>query len=182
MRSLIGHLMPARVQAVATRASIRESKTNTTSDRLLRRSDYLLLAIAASYWPLETMATNLVGIAHPERLILLILVAWVGTVGMALGLTGLGMNRSTAVYTTFLASALLMSGGRVMRVVGEGLGWVLILTVISLATVGFHRLRDSAVIRAVIVGVVVALISGPAVAMFESWQGGGGWWQAKVLR
>ncbi len=136
--------------------------------------DHLLLAIGASYGPLNIMASNPVGIVHPERLIALILLIWVANLLIAAFLIHLGSSQFAATATSFLLTILFMSGGVLSRLVTPGTVY-LILGAVSFIVVWLARqLQQVVVLRAVVWGLGVALAAQPAISLFQSWNEIGG--------
>ena len=135
----------------------------------LRWGDGALLAVASAFWPLSVYARNLFEFVHPERLFLLIIVVWMVGVGVSLLLVMIGVQRTTAVWTVFIAIVLLMSGGRLIRQFGFLGGWVLMFAILALAVVVFARIGDTTVTRAAILSLAVVLGSGVLISTFMSW-------------
>lgn len=135
--------------------------------------DWLLLGVAAGYWPLAVMASHLVGIGHPERLVAIIGAVWLLAAAVAWVVIKAGGHRSTTIYATFLAFVVLMSGGRILRSFGEVIGWGAILGVVLLSGYVFYRLRDSSILRPAVLGIAFALMSGVVIALISSWQSWG---------
>ena len=137
--------------------------------RLLRWGDGALLAVASAFWPLSVYARNLFDFVHPERLFLFIFVVWAVGLGVSLALVAFGVQRTTAVWTVFIAIVLLMTGGRLIRQFGFFEGWVLMLAIVALAAVVFARIGDTTVTRAAILSLAVALASGVMISAVMSW-------------
>ena len=135
----------------------------------LRLGDGALLAVAAAFWPLGVYARNLFDFVHPERLVLLILGVWVVGAGVSLVLVLIGVQRTTSVWTVFIAIVLLMTGGRLIRQFGLFEGWVLILAMVALSVVVFARIGDTTVTRAAVLSLAVVLGSGVLISAFMSW-------------
>ena len=140
-----------------------------TPFRHLRWGDGALLAVASAFWPLSVYARNLFDFVHPERLFLFSIVVWVIGLGVSLALVTFGVQRTTAVWTVFIAIVLLMTGGRLIRQFGFFEGWVLIVALVGLAAVVFARLGDTTLTRATVTSFAVALASGVLISTFMSW-------------
>ena len=127
------------------------------------------MAVASAFWPLSVYARNLFDFVHPERLFLFIFVVWVVGLGVSLALVAFGVQRTTAVWTVFIAIVLLMTGGRLIRQFGFFEGWALIVALVGLAAVVFARLGDTTLTRATVTSLAVALASGVLISAFMSW-------------
>jgi hypothetical protein len=134
---------------------------------VLRGSDIMLLGTAASFRPLEVMASNPLGIVHPERLVALIVAVWAAGVAASWLLTRLGVRRSTAVASVFLVLVMLMSGGLILHQFGEVFGWLIIFVIIASAPVMITRLGDSVLVTVVVVALAVALMSGVVISYLD---------------
>ena len=146
------------------------SKQAKASDaRRLKAKDLLLLAVAAASWPLGVWARNPVDFVHPERLLVLILGVWLAGLGVSWLFVRVGFSRTTVVWSVFISIVLLMAGGRLMRQTGVLTGWVAIAAIVALSVFVFARLGDTAGVRAAVVGLAVALISGVAISAYLSW-------------
>ncbi len=134
----------------------------------LRWTDAALIGVAASFSLLEVMAGNLVGLTHPERLISLILAAWILGVAVAVMMMRLGARRTTAVIFAFLLLLLLNRGALFPGRFGPIQGWVLaavLIVVIGLlvSLIGNHRF-----LMTLSVALAAFLAAGPVVTLYRS--------------
>lgn len=136
---------------------------------MLRISDLLLIGAAAAFWPLAVMGANTVGMTHPERLLALAMLVCLVAIGLTRVLTGLGMRRTVAVPGVFLAVVLCMIGGRVLEWFGEPAGWLILVGLIGAWFGLLVRLRDSALVSSLTIGLAVALLSGSAISLTSSY-------------
>ena len=65
---------------------------------------------------------------------------------------------------------VLMSGGRVLRSLGGGLGWFVIALVVVAAGILLHKLRATAVVSFLITAMWVGLASGIVFSLYLSWR------------
>lgn len=133
----------------------------------LTPADVLLLGAGAAFWPLRVLAANAYLIAHPERLILMIFVVWLLAFVIAWVLIRLGLGRQLAVGATFLGTVLFMTGGRLLALLGEPIGWLLLPAIAVLLWFVLYRLEGSQFLTPLMVAVAIALLSGPAVVLYE---------------
>lgn len=131
--------------------------------------DVVLLGIASSFWPLWIVGSNYAGIAHFERVIALIVGVWALSIGLVWLLTRLGVGTKPAVHSMFVAVVLLMSAGTLMRSIGTALGLIAVAATIGLGLFVFNRFGESVTARAVVMGLGVAVASGPLIVGYETY-------------
>ena len=81
-----------------------------------------LLAAAAAYGPVEVVANNPLDIGHPERVVILIGLLWIGGVMAAAFLVRRGARPTSAALSVFLVLVVLSRGGPVLVIVLGGPG------------------------------------------------------------
>lgn len=135
----------------------------------LRLSGFVLTFIAAFSWPLSLLAVNLYDIARPERVIAFGLAVW--GIGLALVclLVAVGLRIDVAEKTTFVALALLMSGGLLMRRLDVWLAYLILIACPIFVGWAFVRLRHHVIPSALVWAAAVTLISGPVITIIASW-------------
>lgn len=129
----------------------------------LAGSDLPLLAVPALWAPARLLSNNFAGIPHIERHIFIFLCLWAIAVVLAAIAIRIGVSSRAAVYATFVLMTCLVSFGPVMRQVGSVLGWTVILAVVVIVGLLAHRLDESSIPRALIIGVAVAMLTSPLV-------------------
>ena len=154
-------------------------KSPESRPRRIRISGLVLTFVAASYWPLHILAVNLFGVVRPERVLGLILIAWVLGLALVLVLVAFGLDMGVAESTAFVAMVLVMSGQMIWRDAGTLVGSLLFVAIPVLAGLVFTRFKRSVTIRALLWAVAVALAAGPILTLIESWGGRG---EDSVLR
>jgi len=139
----------------------------------LQIKDVVLVGVAAASWPLGVWARNPFGVVHPERIVIVIVAVWLAGLVVSWALIRVGVRRTTAVWSVFVSIVLLMAGGRIMRQTGVLGGWVVIVAIVALSAFLFARLGEAVAVRAIVVGLAVALASGVALSAYSSWAGFG---------
>ena len=139
----------------------------------IRWSDVALLGIAASFSPLDMMSNNILAIAHPERVLALIAVAWAASVAVALGLVRRGVRRTTAVFSTFFVISMVMAGGGVLRLLGQPIGWLAILGLVGSITLLIARSDKHQILRPIMVVISAFLVAGPLLSFVDGLGGVG---------
>ncbi|MGD2101700.1 MAG: sulfatase-like hydrolase/transferase [Acidimicrobiia bacterium] len=134
----------------------------------LSASDAVLLAIPAFWAPARLLSHNFAGIPHLERHLFIFLVLWVLGLAMAALAIRAGVSPRAAVHTTFVVVAALVSGGSLMRQLGSLVGWAVLVVLVVVVGVLTHRMEDSFILRAVVIGVAVAMLAGPLVSTFRT--------------
>jgi len=135
--------------------------------RGLRWSDVALLGVAAAFSPLEIMAINSLSIGHPERILALIALVWVGGLAVVLGLLRFGVRSTTAVFSTFLVTALFMRGGKLLWVFGQPTGWLVMAALLGVTTALIARTENHHILRLIFLSLAVVLASGPIIILIE---------------
>ena len=149
------------------------SVAGTLPNRYLGWSDVVLLGIAAAFSPLDRMANNVLAIAHPERVLSLILIVWLAAVLVVILLSRRGVRRSTAVYSTFLVTSLVMAGGGLLQEFGTLAGWAAFGLVLGAAIVLISRTNKVHLLRATVMVTAVVLAVGPVISFIENITGQG---------
>ena len=136
--------------------------------RNLRWSDIAFLGVAAAFSPLDLMANNLVGIPHPERLLILVLAMWLVAVGSAHLACSMGYPRGSAVFLSFLGVVVLVRGDNLTHRFGPWGGWVLGIGLIVLVGFLVGRLETQILPRVALAFMVVFIGSLPVVSLYRS--------------
>lgn len=129
----------------------------------IRTLDVILLGLACWFQPLAVVA------AHPEavksfgRLAILAIVPWLLSVGVCWALVRRGRHPLPVVHTAFLTLVFAFTGARVVRFFGFGQGALLLVSTCTVMAWLFWRLKESVLLRALIVGFGVYLAAGPLV-------------------
>lgn len=129
--------------------------------------DVALLFVAASFVPLGLVAANYTGFSHLERIIGVVVVLWLLAVGLVVILVRLGLQVGPVVHTVFVGVVLLSVGGVIFRSLGTGTGLAALLAILVLSAFVFLRLPQSALPRALVIGLAVALASGPLISVAD---------------
>ena len=116
------------------------------------------------------MARNVAGIVHPERLLALAVAVWLLSLAAAWLARKGGLPNDSAVNATFVGVVVLMSGGRILRSPGGGLGWLVIALVIGAAGILLHKLRGTSVVSFLITAMWVGLATGIVFSLYLSWR------------
>ena len=141
--------------------------------RWLRRRGAVLIFVAASFWPLQIVTANVIGIVRPERvvgLVLLVVVLGLLLVGV---LNLVGLDAEAAENTSFLVIVLAMSAGPILRQLGT-LAYLVLVGFPILAGWLFVKLNGQVIVTVLIWGTAVALAAGPALAFIDGSQLEGG--------
>jgi hypothetical protein len=140
----------------------------------IRWSGIVLALVAASFWPLHIVAVNLDSIVRPERVIGIVLVAWLVGLVMIIGLTALGLEVEAAENTAFLTVAVMMNAAVILRAFGTPLGWLIMMTGLAIAGWLLVRFHGHFITSAVVWGAAVALAAGPILSLIQGWEGRSG--------
>lgn len=136
--------------------------------RWIRWSGVTLTLIAASSYPLHLFAVNVVGIVRPERVVALALLAWGLGLFLIWLLVALGVDVSSAEYTSFVVIVFVMNGGPILRRF-DSLGYLILIVCPILAGWLAVRMGDHVLVKALVWGAAIAVASGPLVTFFASW-------------
>ena len=144
-----------------------------TAFRWLRWRGAILVFIGASSWPLHIVAINVIGIGRPERVVGIIVAAWL--VGMLIvGLLSMfGLDIEAAENSAFAAIALVMNAEPIVREFGS-LGYPLLVAFSILVGLLTVRLQGRWIATAVVVASVVYLATGPVITFAETATARGG--------
>lgn len=140
--------------------------------RRLRWRSSVLVLIAASFWPLYVMAANAASIVRPERILVIVAIAFVFGMLLIQVLNAFGMPVEPAENSSFMVVVMLMSAGPILRQLGT-VALALLLIVAALFGWLFTRLKGRVIVTALVWGTAVALVVGPVAALFESLQAQG---------
>ncbi len=154
--------------SVSTQDRALTSSNEPQPKRRLTPLDVALLGVAASFVPLNVMAHNPLDFGHPERPLLMIGFVWLAALGTVILLMRFDVRRTTAVYSVFTFTALMMNGGRILFRLGGPVGWLAMLGLLGMAVVLMTRAESHRLLTVIYVAVGVFLISGPAMAGVES--------------
>lgn len=135
--------------------------------------DVLLLGVPAVWFTARVAATNISALPHIERLIVISLLAWLGCTFLYLMLSRLSGSRRASAYAVFSSAILVFGGGAVARGTNTLVAVVLSVSVGVLVFVLTRPRQDSYLVMALTVGLAVAIISGPLLALFQSLSGYG---------
>lgn len=132
-----------------------------------RWSDAALLGAAAFAVPLEIMASNLVGLTHPERLLAIGFFELIVGLGV-LSLFGIiRLRRNLGLAVTLLVFIGFNYGGVLLKQYGSLLGLAIVLFLVA----GFGliaRRASDAILRPVLVALAVFLLASPAFRLYRS--------------
>lgn len=142
--------------------------------RWLRWRGAVLVFVAVSSWPLHILAVNVIGIVRPERVIGLMVIAWLLGLLLVAALVAVGVGIETAENTSFVAMIFAMMGGSLLQRFGTALGIAILVVCPTLALWVSVRLKGHFVVTALVSGSAVAIATGPIVAFAESMQEGSG--------
>lgn len=138
-----------------------------TSRRISIRSASLI-ALASFTPALTLMARSLVGVPHPERLVVISVVAWI--IGLAICSLavrlGLSENVSTAISISVLVA--LFWGGLLMRLMGDVAGGSVVGLVLLLVILLFIRVEHDFLALGLTTAMCVALVVGVSVELVTS--------------
>jgi hypothetical protein len=154
--------------SVSTQDRELTSSSETKPKRRLTWLDVALLGIAASFVPLNVMAHNPLDFGHPERPLLMMGLVWLGALGVVILLMRFDVRRTTAVYSVFTFTALMMNGGRILFRLGEPVGWLVMAGLLGMAIALMSRAESHRLLTIIYVAVGAFLISGPAMAGVEA--------------
>jgi hypothetical protein len=83
------------------------------------------------------------------------------------------VRSTTAVFSTFLSTALLMRGAELLWVFGQPIGWLVIAALLGVATALIARTKGHDILRIVFIAAAVVLASGPILLLIEKVGEGG---------
>lgn len=141
--------------------------------RWFRTRGVVLIAVAASSWPLHILTVNLFGIVRPERVIAIIGLVWAAGMLLVGLLTILGVDPEPAENMSFVAVVFVMNGGPILREFGP-VAYLVLIACPLVAGWLFVRFRSHFVVAALVWGTAVTLAVGPVITFFESWGTRGG--------
>jgi Sulfatase len=130
-------------------------------------TDIALLGIAAAFAPLDVMANNPFDIGHPERILGLVGLLWIGGLMVVTVLVRGGVRTTTAVSSVFLVSVLLMRGGSVLSQLGEPLGWVVLGVLLAAVIFVISRIETQDALTVLLCALGAFLIAGPVTAVIR---------------
>jgi hypothetical protein len=160
MRIIMNHQAPPGAEASQTMPEPRTAH---------RTAFVLCLLVVASYKPASICAANVVGVPHPERLILVAVAVWLIALAAWLVAVRVGGRESTALVSTFVGLFLIVNAG----LVAANLGTALTLGMCAAATVAVGMLVSRIASHNLILGAVVVfsvfLITGPIVDLLDSY-------------
>ena len=124
-----------------------------------------ILGTAAAFAPLEVVANNPHDIGHPERILILIGLLWVSAILAAGFLVRRGARPTSATYSVFLVTVLMMRGGALLSALGEVLGWVVLVVLPVVATYLISRIERHDALDALFLALCAFLIAGPVTSL-----------------
>ena len=137
--------------------------------RQLKLIDILILAVAGFAAPLDLLAENVVGIPHPERLILVGLAATCVGLLVAWLLVRLGSTRSGAVFPSFLLVLGLTMGAPLAQRLGFAVAAIgIVVSVVTVALLA--RQASERLVRSALVALSVFVVLGPVFGAIGSLQ------------
>jgi hypothetical protein len=128
-----------------------------------------LLGIASVSRPLQIATSNIVEIAHPERLALFTLAVWLGGLSVLWSIHFVGASRRCATAFSFFAILGLTRGLLIIRLFQPLIGWVVLIVGVLVVSILVSRISESAVF-AVLLGCAVFLLSGSLAGLYRSVQ------------
>lgn len=133
----------------------------------------LLLGAAAISLPLQIAASNVAGIPHPERLLLLGLGLWMTGVLLMGAFKGFGVSSRTSAVFSFFLLVGISRGFLVLRLFPPLLGWIVLTAgVLTLAAL-VSRIPSDVIVSAVLVASAVFLMSSSIGGLYRTSQGWG---------
>ena len=151
--------------------SATETKTKDPVSSGVGWSDVVMLGVAAAFSPLEIMADNVLFAAHQERVLALIALVWAVATLVVVLLVRRGVRPTTAVFSTFLVTSIIMRGGGLFRVFGQPTGWFGIVALLGVTIALIARNDRHRLVRGVFLALSVFLASGPLIALIEDVRG-----------
>jgi len=151
--------------------SATETKTKDPVSSGVGWSDVVMLGVAAAFSPLEIMADNVLFAAHQERVLALIALVWAVATLVVVLLVRRGVRPTTAVFSTFLVTSIIMRGGGLFRVFGQPTGWFVIVALLGVTIALIARNDRHRLVRGVFLALSVFLASGPLIALIEDVRG-----------
>jgi hypothetical protein len=139
----------------------------------IKWTDIALLGIAAAFAPLDVIANNPFDIGHPERILGLLGLLWVGCLMVVTVLVRRGVRTTTAVSSVFLVTVLLMRGGSLLSRLGEPIGWVLLGALLAAVIFVISRIETHDALAVLLWALGAFLIAGPATAVVRQWSNSG---------
>lgn len=121
-----------------------------------------VLLAGASYWPWHVIATNPTDLVRPDRMIVIVVVAFAFACAWFALLVRIGLSRSNATLATLITTVVLMVGGPAVTDLGGVLGPVALVLSIFAIPLWLRRVGRSKWVVPLTVGLVVSLVSGPA--------------------
>jgi hypothetical protein len=111
------------------------------------------------------MANNPFDIGHPERLLALAGLLWLGSATVLLVLVNRGVRPTTAASSVFFVTVLAMSGGPLLIKFGELGGWVMLIGLMGTVVFLISRLESHTVLGIVLLSFGAFLMAGPTIAL-----------------
>lgn len=130
-----------------------------------------LLSVPALTPTLALIATNPIGIPHAERLVAVGIAAWALAASWAVFLVRRGYTWNQGTFAAFVALVVIFWGGALTSEIEGILGWLCATFLVAAITVLAGRFERDSVFIVVVVGVAVAMISGPVFALIDSLTG-----------
>lgn len=129
----------------------------------------VLLAAFSSYAPLEIWASNVVGVGHWERLLVLIGLAFGAGLVLWSVLVRAGVRRTTALFGVSAGLVLAASGGSLLVAMGDLVAVLFMVFALAAAVTLVARIPSHGPLRVGLALAAVFLISGPLVSLIDSW-------------
>jgi hypothetical protein len=126
---------------------------------------YALLAAGALFSPLEVLATNFFMIGHAERLLAVALIVWVLSASLARVLVRRGVRSTTATFSVFFATVIVVRGAPFIHVFGPAIAWLVIAVLILAISYLLSRMDRHSVVRGACLCIAAGLVLGPIAGM-----------------
>jgi hypothetical protein len=122
-------------------------------------AEVLTIGLISIYTPSKVLAVNLVGVVHPERLLLLAAVIAIVGVALTIGCRAVGLSRRAALFVTSAALIGLSRGWMLTDRLGVVGGWLALAAIIVALGFILARLANTNLINVVLVALAVFLAS-----------------------
>jgi hypothetical protein len=139
-----------------------------------RMAVVLCLLVLAAYKPASIWAANVVGVPHPERLILVGGVVWLIALAAWLVAVRAGVRESTALVSTFFGLFFLLNAGPLVANLGTALTLGMSAGATFAVALLVSRIESHNLILGAIVVLSVFLISGPILDLVDSYMSSDG--------